>query len=68
MLPWLNKKSGGSIAATVEDGKVKDEGTGMPAMHAVAQDLISALESKDVAAVANALSAAMELNMPEGEI
>lgn len=69
MLPWLNRKSGGSIAATVEDGKIKDEGTGMSPMHAVAQDLMNALEAKDVAGVASALQAASELSeSSEGEI
>lgn len=54
------------MAKTKPEGGVEempDADDGMAPMHSAAQDLLSAIEAKDVAGIADALSAAHDIKM-----
>lgn len=62
MLPFLKKLQEGSVSAPVEAvEREPDNEQDYDGLHACAEDLISAVHSKDVAGVASALKAAFEL-------
>ena len=62
MLPFLKNKKEAGMSGDV-DSKMRqpDDGEEYDTMHAAAQDLIDAIHSKNVKAVAEALRAAFEL-------
>jgi flagellar biosynthesis/type III secretory pathway protein FliH len=62
MLPFLKKKQEGS-ASMPSDSIVRepDNEQDYDSMHAVAEDLLKAIEAKDVAAIAEAFRAGFEL-------
>jgi hypothetical protein len=66
MLPFLKKKedvtSPGLIVKTrMPDKTEENQDTGSEGMHSAAQDLLSAIESKDTKAIASALKAAFDI-------
>lgn len=62
MLPFLKLKQEGSSSMPVEHIKREsDEGSDYDMLESAAEDLISAIHSKDVKAVCSALRAAHEL-------
>ena len=62
MLPFLKRDKEGSVSAPVDSKMRKpDDGEDYDVMHSAAQDLLSAIESKSVNGVAEALRAAFEL-------
>lgn len=72
MLPFLKPKPMGSVVVAVKDDKLKpshDESSHPPELMAAAEDLISAVGSKDAKAVADAMYAAYEVcaSYPQGE-
>lgn len=72
-LPFLEPKKISSVimAKTKPDGGVEpDMDDPNAGLHSAAQDLLSAIEAKDVAGVASALSAAHDINSssePDGD-
>ena len=63
MLPWLSRNKEASVSTPVESVSRKpDEGAEeYDSMHSAAEDLIAAVHSKNVKAVAEALRSAFEL-------
>ena len=64
MLPFLKRDKEASVSGPIETiEREPDEGAEeYDSMHAAAEDLIAAIHSKNVAAVAEALRAAMDLS------
>lgn len=70
MLPFLKPKQAGSVVEYKmhEDGDqepMREEGEHSPGMMSAAEDLISAIHSKDAKAVADAMKAHHDLHMAE---
>lgn len=62
MLPFLKKQQEGSLSMPAEPIKREpDEGSEYDMLESAAEDLISAIHSKDVKAVCSALKAAFEI-------
>ena len=62
MLPFLKQNQEGSSSGPIESVERKpDDGSDYDSMESAAEDLISAVHSKDAKAVAAALRAAFEL-------
>lgn len=62
MLPFLKKQQEGSISAPVEHVRREpDEESDYDMLESAAEDLISAVHSKDVKAVCSALRAAFQM-------
>lgn len=61
MIPFLKHKLEASSSAPVESKMREPDGEEYDPLHAAAEDLISAIHSKSVKAVAEALKAAFEL-------
>jgi hypothetical protein len=69
MLPFLKKSQEGSASLPIDTIKREsDDGSEFDVLEACAQDILDAVENKDVQALASALRSAIELAQPEGDM